>query len=223
MSGTWDGLTDLMQILQHGNPAAAHSLAQILPSAAQTQNVGPLAMLFLSVLRSGDMESWMPAQVINILRQTGKMEALRAVNSDIALGNRADAQPLVQDWRATILPYYHDQQVHKLPLFYKHGQEEDGTDENGKRLQTLRFLFDLKLSRMGQVQVDGFMQPERLDMIMRTKSPLSVPMQSMMKGLYVGAMEKSNLRGELSFQFKPENWVTMNMPVTAQEEMGVSI
>jgi hypothetical protein len=137
------------------------------------------------------------------------MEALRAVHSDIALGNRADTQALSQDWRATILPYYHDQQVHKLPLFYKHGQEEE-KDESGRRRQTLRFLFDLKLSRMGQVQVDGFMQPERLDMIMRTKTPLSVPMQSMMKGLYVGAMEKSNLRGELSFQFKPENWVSLD-------------
>ena len=209
MSGTWDGMTDLMQILQHGSPAAAQNLAQILPSAAQSHNVGPLAMLFLSVLRSGDLESWMPSQVLGILRQTGKMEALRAVHTDIALGNRADTQPLAQDWRATVLPYYHDQQVHKLPLFYKHGQEEE-KDEHGRRRQTLRFLFDLKLSRMGQVQVDGFMQPERLDMIMRTKTPLSVPMQSMMKGLYVGAMEKSNLRGELSFQFKPENWVSLD-------------
>lgn len=221
MSGTWDGLTDLMQILQPGHPAAAQTLAQILPSAAQSHNVGPLAMLFLSVLRSGDLESWMPAQVVNILRQTGKMEALRAVNADITLGNRTDAQPLTQDWRATILPFYHDQQVHKMPLFYRRGSEDDDSGSE-KRRQTMRFLFDLKLSRMGQVQVDGFMQPERLDMIMRTKTPLSVPMQSMMKGLYVGAMEKSNLRGELSFQFKPEQWVTMDLPVT-QEDMIVSV
>ena len=71
----------------------------------------------------------------------------------------------------------------------------------------MRFLFDLSLSRMGAVQVDGFMQSQRLDIILRTRTPLSPPMQRQMKQLYAGAMDKSRLTGELSFQSRPEQWV----------------
>jgi hypothetical protein len=218
--GIWDSMTDLIQNVQQINPAIAHNLTQIIPQPSQPQNMGGLALFFLSVLRSGDMESWMSPQIANLLRLTGKGEALRAVASDIALTGRSENLTLQQEWRATMFPIYHDQQIHKIPLHYKH-QQEDGDDTKVRRTKLMRFLFDLKLARMGNVQIDGFMQPERLDMIIRTKAPLSVPMQRTMQGFYATAMDKSNLHGELTFQFKPEHWVSIDIPVTA-DEMGVT-
>lgn len=219
--GIWDSMTDLLQSIQQINPGIAHNLTQIIPQPSQPHNMGGLALFFLSVLRSGDMESWVSPQVANLLRLTGKGDALRAVASDIALTGRSENLTLQQDWRATMFPVYHDQNIHKIPLYYKHQHEEEGDDTKVRRAKMMRFLFDLKLARMGNVQIDGFMQPERLDMIMRTKSPLSVPMQRTMQGLYTTAMEKSNLHGELTFQFKPEHWVSIDIPVTA-DEMGVT-
>lgn len=217
----WDSLTDLIQNVHQINPGIAHTLTQILPQPAQSQNMGGLAMFFLSAMRSGDIESWMSPQIANLLRLTGKTDALRALTSDIALTARAENTVLAQDWRATMFPIYHDQHVHKVPVYYRHQHEADGEDNKERRQKLMRFLFDLKLARMGNVQIDGFMQPQRLDMIMRTKSPLSVPMQRNMQSLYAKAMDKSQLSGELTFQFKPEQWVSIDMPVT-KEEMGVS-
>jgi hypothetical protein len=220
--GPWDSLTDLIQTIQQVNPAMAHAFARILPSPAQPQHMGGLALFFLSVLRSGDLETVLTPQVANLLRQSGKSDIIRAVTSDAALAGRTDALTLPQDWRAAILPYYHDQQVHKLPLYYKRMKDDEGdTEGKERRNRMMRFLFDLKLTRMGNVQIDGFMQPNRLDMIMRTKFPLSTAMQRTMKGLYTHAVDKSNLAGELTFQFKPEHWVTIDIPVT-KEEMGLT-
>lgn len=207
--GVWETLTELVQTLHQINPAVAHQMTQMLPATTQPQSLGALALLFLSVMRSGDLEGWMPPPVLNLLRQSGKTDLLRSVVADLAMGTRAESLALPQDWRVTVLPFYLNQQVHKLPLYFKQTEEDETDQGRERRRKTLRFLFDLKLTRMGQVQVDGFMQPERLDMILRTRTPLSVPMQSRMKGLYVGAMEKSNLRGELSFQFRPEQWVSL--------------
>ncbi len=210
--GLWDSLTDLMQAVHQVDPGIAQGLTRLMPAPAQPQNVGALAMLFLSVIRSGDLESLLMPQTAALLRQAGKAAPLRAASSDLALASRLESLPLAQDWRAAMLPFFHDQQIHKLPLYYKHMPDPDDDQDKERRSRLLRFLFDLRLSRMGKVQIDGFMQPARLDMIMRTREPLSVPMQRTMKGLYVKAMEKSALEGELSFQFKPEHWVSIDMP-----------
>ena len=220
--GVWDSMGELLQAVQQINPAMAHGLSQMLPSPTQPQNLGGLALFFLSVMRSGDLENFIQPQAMALLRQSGKGDILRAASGDLALAGRTETLALPQDWRAAVLPFYHDQQVHKLPLYYKRMKDEDDGDaDRERRTRLLRFLFDLKLSRMGNVQIDGFMQPERLDMIMRTKTPLSVPMQRTMKGLYISAMEKSNLHGELTFQFKPEHWVGIDVPADMVDSVQI--
>lgn len=209
-SGTWDSLDDLMKTLTHISPAHGQGLTQMIPTPAHPNTMGALSLFFLSMIRSGDVDSWMPTDAVSLLRQMGKTDILRNVTSDMTAASRLENYSLPQDWRMTMLPLLWEQQIHKIPLYYKHlpdDEEKDGAD--AKKRRRLRFLFDLNMSRMGGVQVDGFMQSERLDIILRTKSPLSPPMQTQMKKLYAGAVEKSRLTGELSFQFKPEQWVDL--------------
>ena len=118
------------------------------------------------------------------------------------------------DWRGVYLPFVADQNIYKVPLYYKDMSDEQ-SEEDIRKKRRLRFLFDLNLSRMGDVQIDGFLQGSdvssdkntRLDLVMRTRTPLSSPMQTRMKQLYAGAVERSRLTGELSFQFKADQWV----------------
>lgn len=209
----WTALSDFIETVHHVNPAAAQTLTQMLPSPAQPQSLGGLALLFLSVMKSGDLGSWVTPQVMSLLRQSGKGDSIRALTGDLTTGARVETLPLPQDWRATVLPLYFQQQIFKVPVYYK-GQHEEGEDDSDgqreRRQRMMRFLFDLKLARMGNVQIDGFMQKQRLDMIMRTKAPLSLAMQRTMQGLYTTAMEKSQLSGELTFQFRPEHWVRVD-------------
>jgi hypothetical protein len=66
------------------------------------------------------------------------------------------------------------------------------------------------------VQVDGFLKQNNLDLILRTKTPVSSGMQETMKRLYTQTVEKSNLTGELGFQFKPDQWVEFDLPLEGQ-------
>lgn len=207
-AGNWDTLDTLLKTMMHIAPQQAQSMMQMIPSPAQPQHMGALSLFFLSMVRAGDMDGWIGSETASLLRQFGKIDFLRAAGTDLNLTSRLDGLSLPQDWRMTMIPLLWDQQVYKAPLYYKHFR--DDTEKEGdqdKKRRKLRFLFDLNLSRMGEVQVDGFMQSERLDLILRTKSPLSPPMQSQMKRIYAGAMDKSRLTGDLSFQFKPEQWV----------------
>lgn len=207
-SGTWDSLDDLLKNMAHISPANAHSFSQMIPNPAQPNSMGALSLFFLSLMRSGDTDGWVANEAIGLLRQMGKSDLMRHVTSDLSLTSKIESLSLPQDWRLTLMPMLWENQIHKLPVYYKHMPDDGNKEEaDAKKRRKLRFLFDLNLSRMGGVQVDGFMQSERLDIILRTKSPLSPPMQSQMKRIYAGAMDKSRLTGDLSFQFKPEHWV----------------
>lgn len=211
---TWDSLQTLISTVAHLNPGMAQSMINILPHANAPQNMGALATLFLSMMRSGELDNWVSQPAINLLKQSGKIDVLRALAGESVMTNRLDAAPLPNEWRATIFPFWHDQQIHKLPVYYKHWENEKSEeDERAERRKKMRFMFELKLSRMGPVQVDGFMQQKKLDMILRTKSMISLPMQEALRKTYHNSMERSDLSGEITFQFKPEQWVHVEMPM----------
>jgi hypothetical protein len=185
-------------------------MIQNLPSLQNTNNAGAIGMLFLSMLKNGQIDEWIPAQMMNILRDTGRTNILKSLQNDQTMMARLENTPLPNEWRANIFPFWHDGQAHKLPVYYKSWDDKDEQDQE-KRRKKMRFLFDLNLSRMGAVQVDGFFQGEQdapqLDMILRAEHKLSPPMQQKMKVVYTRAMERSNLNGELTFQFRSDQWV----------------
>ncbi len=208
----WESFQNLITATNHINPQAAQMMTQMLPSPAQPQNMGALSLFFLAMMRSGDLDTWIDPPTIDLLKANNKIDILRALAGDSAMTTRLEAAPLPNDWKATIIPFWYGQQVHKLPVYYKSWSEEnDESVENGRR-KKMRFMFELNLSRMGKVQVDGFMKQEKLDMIMRTKATISNPMQEALRKLYYKAMDRSNLSGEITFQFKPEQWVHVEMP-----------
>jgi hypothetical protein len=217
-SGLWESFDDLLQNITMLSPAQS-GIGTMFPNPSQPQTMNALSLFFLSLFRNGQSaEGWIPEQALTILRQMGKADLLRHASADMTIMNKLDQMTLPQDWRMTVLPLLWDNHVYKAPLYFKHMKDENSEDEeNDKKRRRLRFLFDLNLSRMGGVQIDGFLQSERLDIILRTKSPLSSPMQTQMKRLYAGAMEHSKLTGELAFQFKPEQWVDLSFTSESAE------
>lgn len=208
----WEPLQTLIATLHTVNPAAAQTVAQMLPHSAAPQNMGALSLIFLSMMRTGDIEGWIGKPATDLLKQTGKIDILRALSGESAVSNRLEQTALPAEWRAAVLPFWNDGQIHKLPVYYKHWQDEQEDGDKIREQRRMRFLFNLQLSRMGDVQVDGFLQKEKLDMILRTKAAMSVEMQQAMKITYTRAMERSNLAGEITFQFKPEQWVEVGVP-----------
>ena len=100
-----------------------------------------------------------------------------------------------------------ENQIQKIALYYKNDsqQEQNNNPENRQH----RFIFDLSLDAMGPVQVDGLFRAQRLDLIVRAKEPFSQPMQTEMRRLYAGALGKTGVTGDLSFQNRPDQWVTI--------------
>ncbi|MBL8637539.1 MAG: hypothetical protein JNN09_03480 [Alphaproteobacteria bacterium] len=213
--GAWESLDILLQALSQTGGISPQQTTAMIPSPVHPHTTGPLALFFLSVLRSGQMESFFPPDALALLRQKGREDLLKSFAQDLNQTSRLESTPLAQDWKATLIPLLWNNQIQKLPLFYKH-MEDDAEADRERRNKALRFLFQLHLSRMGDVQVDGFLKQNNLDLILRTKTPVSSGMQETMKRLYTQTVEKSNLTGELGFQFKPDQWVEFDLPLEGQ-------
>lgn len=206
--GEWPLLQDVQQAVAQLSASSAQVISNITPSPANPAQFTPAALFFLSAVRSGDIGGWLGEKTMEILRNNGRSNLLSRLTSESGLLSRLAAEPLSQEWRALPLPLMWDNEMQKVTLFYR--REDGGADaeENGHK-QT-RFIFDLNLSQMGPVQVDGLFREKRLDVILRTEQRFSEHMHMDMRQTYADALRQTEVTGELSFQNNPEQWVKIN-------------
>ena len=212
----WPALEQLMTTLQQLSPQAASALTRALPNAAQPSQLAANAMIFIAAVKSGNFDMLLGDKKIDMLQQVGKRNILSALTQDTARAGAPDAA-VQSDWRAVPLPMFWDNEIHHITLFTRSEQQEQNEDEgHGKT----RFIFDLSLTRMGDVQIDGLINNKRLDLIIRTQNAFSEPMQQTMRQAYSGALSQTELSGEITFQGSMHNRVHV---LEKQAQLGVSI
>ena len=213
--GPWPVLDDLAQIVRQSDPRAYQSLMQtIIPNAGNSARLPAAALLFISVVASGDIAAWMGEKTIDIIRRAGKGEALNRLSGEMGAIKKSSQEPVSSEWRGITLPMAWQDEIGRMMLYYRHDGGHDNDEE--KKERTTRFVFDLNLTKMGPVQIDGFHKSERLDLIIRTKMVLSPDMQKTMRRAYASALENSRLFGEISFQNKAEQFI--KIPAAAKDK-----
>lgn len=221
--GVWPTMEEIAQTLStiSANNAIAAGASSILPSPSNPAQMAPAVLFLLAALKSGDLAQTLNDKAQDMLRRSGKGGLLNRLSGEGSIINRTHVDSAGQDWRALTIPLQWEQDIHKAALFYKHSENEDedeGSEGGGKQT---RFIFDLALSQMGKVQLDGLHRNERLDLIVRTQEPFSNAMQYQMKSAYADAIAISDLHGDLSFQNDPQSWV--NIQVKDNEKFKTQI
>jgi hypothetical protein len=201
----WPVLSETFQFLQTTEPALASAMAKTLPSPASPRAMPAAALLFIAAAKAGDLTAWLGDKKIDALQKLGGKSLLGRLSTDGQQTARLAADPLPgTDWRALPLPMFWQNEIEKITLYFKKNEENQQNQGDGEQT---RFIFDLSLSRIGEMQIDGLMRGQRLDLIVRSQSPFSQGMQAHMKQLYHAAIEEVSLTGDLSFQGDPRAWV----------------
>lgn len=211
----WPLMDDLFQTFLQTTPQAAQILGRVIPSPGNPANMGPAMMLFAAALKSGDLQAWMGDKKLEMLQKLGKGALITGLaNETSALARIVDAPG--NEWRSFPIPMLWQNEISKV-LF--HVRKEPSDDDKNPGDFGTRFLFDLDLTRMGSVQLDGLLRGNRLDLIVRTKDAISHPMQEAMKKAYADALTGTDIYGELGFQGDLKNW----MVVTRENEIGIDL
>lgn len=214
---TWPLLEQVAQTLAQAAPQVYQSLANVAPNPASPARFGPAALFFIAAARAGDMTGWMGEKTIETLRREGRGTLLARLAQEGSALSRLAAEPVSGEWRAFSLPLYWQGQMEKIALYYRREEGEGGAQ--GDKSPFTRFVFDLNLTRMGKVQLDGLMRAKKLDLIVRTEKPFGAQTQMQMRRAYSNALEQTAFSGELAFHSKPGQFFSVK---TDTREFGAS-
>ena len=215
----WPALDQLYNNLLQVSPQAAASLTKSLPNAGNPAQMGAAAMMFIAAVKSGDLSGFLGDKKIDLIRQAGKADILSKLTQTTNTVRAGAPEPATAgEWRAVPLPMFWEGEIHKITLFTRNENQQQQQEQN-ENSQT-RFVFDLSLTRMGDVQLDGLLRGRRLDLVIRTQNAFSEPMQQTMRQAYSGALDQTELSGELNFQGSTKNWVHV---LEEKEQLGVDV
>lgn len=200
-------LRELLSVLGQAAPEAARQAVSLtLPQANQA--LAGTALFFLAAVRGGDIRSWLGQQAGRALEAAGRGEILGRVAAEIGAGVRTVVDGAGGDWRVHPIPLFHHGQVEEIRLFVRQRCEEDEAAED--RWQAgQRFVFDLTLSRLGPIQIDGLIRQKRLALMVRSQDTLALGLRRDMQVLFADALEAVGFTGTLTFQSGRDGWIRL--------------
>lgn len=205
-SRTWPALQETLQVLVDQSSNAAQLLKNTLPAPVAAR-MTPTALFFLAALRVGSIESWLGENILQALNKAGRKDLIERLSGDFKSLSRQAQNTIGGDWRVISLPMLHDEQISQIQ-FYVRRQQDDDQDraEDGETRKITRFILNLTLSRMGDMQMDGLIRQKRLDLILRSESALPFDIRQEIMQRFAAGIEQVNMQGKVSFQTRAEKW-----------------
>ncbi|MDX2028734.1 MAG: hypothetical protein SFW62_08875 [Alphaproteobacteria bacterium] len=201
---------------------ALTALAQIDPALARavTDNRVPqpnkalsgALLFFLSAVRQGDVGGWLGGDALEALSRTGKFQLIAKLARELTQSAQVVRDAGGGSWRSYPVPLYADQQFQILN-FYVHGnggQRSTPDQAPGKTgVGSVRFLIDMRLSKLGPMQLDGLARPKQLDMIVRSEQPLPAGLDYELRTTYANVISALGYAGMLNFQTGRQHWLSI--------------
>lgn len=208
----WPAMQETLQILTSVAPDAAESLRNVLPTAVSAARLPPTTLLFLAALRSGVIEGWLGDSILQPLKQSGKKELLERLGGDFTKISTQAKEFLPGEWRAISMPLLHDDHVSQMQFFVRDQQEQEKKEGDRGGKTATRFILNLHLSRMGDMQLDGLLHKKRLDLVLRSAAPLPAGMRRDLTQRFAQGLAQTPLTGEIGFQTRSQHWVNIDLP-----------
>ncbi len=217
----WPGLVEAVRALEEVNPSAAQQLVNAVlprPGATLAANI----LFFLVALSGGNLRGWLgdgPARILQRL----KPNLMARLRDDFGRLGRIAEEPRTGDWRATIIPFYSGAEVEQIRLFTRRAGDQAEDEHDGR--QGTRFIIDIDLSRMGRFQLDGlvYQKEKHLDLIVRTENKLPQKMQDDIRDIFREAGDVTGIKGGLSFQAAPPNFIDIAGAEPPEELLGLIV
>jgi hypothetical protein len=195
----WPALDEALELLEKPggptapSPAAASRVPQPGPRLAST------ILYFLQALSGGDLRGWLGGQAAGTLERAGRGDLLARLNSDLVQLGRL-SETAGSEWRFLPIPLFDGTPVQQLRLFLRRRRAAQGGDGAEDGDGATRFILDVELSRIGDMQLDGLVRDRRFDLILRTRHPLSDKMRRDIAEIFGDANGAAGHQGQISFQ-----------------------
>ncbi len=211
----WETLSALAETLSPEmsaamNPAPAGGmLTSLMPQ------IGPRLthemMLWMNALGRGSLREILPPKMLQKIERV-QPELLQRLNADTqSLSQFAQISPQ-SPWAFYAIPLLMGEQLHHLRLYVRSDEEKSGAN-SGETTHNQRFIMEVSLSHLSDLQLDGFVQggekPKQFDLVIRSERELAEDITSDIQRLFQSALGATRLRGSIHFQTGREFFVNM--------------
>lgn len=176
------------------------------PSAALPGSL----LFFMSALKQSSVRTWLGDDAVDALNRTGRFELLNKLAQDLGRSGQDVNDPVVGDWKSYPIPLHNNNQF-QIVNFYVHGDggRQDGTSslEAVSKRKNTRFVIDVRMSQLGPMQLDGFIQLRKLDIMVRSEHVLPEGLHSELRKVYTNALSGIDYAGSLNFQVGRHHWL----------------
>jgi len=200
---------------------AAEARALLSPQGPATPLPQPGARLssamlfFINALAGGNPGAWLGdllgGQAGKRLERAGQSELLNRLRGDLGGMSRL-AEAGGESWRLLPIPLYNNGQVQQMRMFLR--RRRDGSKQRGKDGEATRFVLEVTLSKLGDLQLDGLVRPKRFDLILRSRQSLPLAMRQDISEIFESANGATGFEGSITFQDSPD-WQPMPISATA--------
>ena len=219
---TWPNLDEAIHALAEANPQMAQQVLNTIVPQANTR-LAANVLFFLSALRGGDLRTWLGDAPARTLQRT-RADLIAKLGDDFSAAAKLANEPVSGDWRVAVVPFYTGSEIQQVRLFLR-ARQDDEKDGDEKTQKETRFVVDLGLSNIGRLQLDGLVRDKnkRLDLIVRTASPLPPRMRDDIRRLFEDSNALTGMKGGLSFQAAPPNFIDVVPAPAADSRPGLVV
>lgn len=211
LSQDWPALRVALDALVTTNPQAAQALQATLP--APNAELPTNMLFFLTALGRGDVRGFLGREAERALRAGGEGPLLERLTGDLAEIKRVSAEPRPDGFRLFLIPFHDGARLEQIRFLVRDHEEERRTTGNRTGPAT-RFIFDVTMSRLGHIQLDGLAAEGHLDLMIRSQQALPAELRAEVTGLYAEAREALGFNGEVAFL------VTREFPVDPADQLA---
>jgi hypothetical protein len=178
-------------------------------------------IFFLAALRAGDLRGWLGEGPISILQRTKPGLVARLVDSFSQMA-RISEEPATGEWKGTPIPFLNGTEIEQIFLYTQ--RHKENSNPNGEKADT-RFVVDVTVTHIGRLQLDGFLHQRRkhFDLILRSEFPLPLAMPEDIRNIFINAAGATGMKGGISFQAAPPNFVELIPPVDQNDSFSVTV
>jgi hypothetical protein len=195
----WQSLEDALASVMRTQPQLVHDV--MTRAIAQPDNKITTSMLFfLSAVKGGDIRQLLGRNFMEILENDSPALA-KKLASDFGQLHQAMREPVLQNWSMFILPMHYEREFNQLRLYVRH---DDASDDKKSIATGQRFVLDMTLSHLGDMQLDGFIRKldtnKHFDLVLRTATHWPPELQQQVRGIYEAALGATGMRGAMQIQ-----------------------
>ena len=154
--------------------------------------------IFIAAIRMSNPSFWLGHENRNIINRT-QPALIKGLDDDFLLMQRA-SEPSDSGWRAFFFPMLSDEQLSQIQLFIHQDKNSPDKDKNSSR--KTRFIVNLKLDNIGELQIDGRVNSVMVDLLIQTIKPLPLKLKKGMRDVFKNTLERTEIDGNIVFKVR---------------------